>query len=55
MEWDTEPGVPEVQKITTTTNIGPNEIQVSVQFVVVDGDAPFFIELTHCPPLPVLC
>jgi hypothetical protein len=27
MEWDTEPGVPEVQTITTTTNIGPNEIQ----------------------------
>ena len=27
MEWDTEPGIPEVQTITTTTNIGPNEIQ----------------------------
>ena len=27
VEWDTEPGVREVQSITTTLNLGPNEIQ----------------------------
>jgi len=27
IEWDTDPGTPEIQEITTTTNIGPNEIQ----------------------------
>ena len=27
VEWDTDPGISEVQTITTTTNIGPNEIQ----------------------------
>jgi hypothetical protein len=27
VDWDTDPGVPEVQTISSTTQIGPNEVQ----------------------------